>query len=98
MEFYVRIYRIEREVMAAICDQEIHGKTFEDDGIVLHIKKDFYGNELKGPEEVSAALKDATIANLVGENAVALAINEGAITPENVIQVEGVPHAQMVKM
>ncbi len=98
MEFYVRVYRIEKEVMVAVCDLEIYGKTFEDDEVVLHIKEDFYGDELMESKDVAAILEDATIANLAGENAIALAIEAGVIIPQNVIRVEGVPHAQMVRI
>jgi len=43
-------------------------------------------------------LKQANIANLVGERAIKCALANSFIEEANVIFVEGVPHAQMVKM
>ncbi|OYT28985.1 hypothetical protein B6U98_03495 [Thermoplasmatales archaeon ex4572_165] len=43
-------------------------------------------------------LKDATIANLVGETCIKIAINMDLIDQSNVIYIQGIPHAQMVRM
>jgi hypothetical protein len=42
-------------------------------------------------------LKHATIANLVGKRAIKCAVDNNFIDDANVISVDGVPHAQMVK-
>jgi len=95
MKFYVKTYRVQGEVLVAACDEDIHGKIFEDGSIALNVKKEFYGSELLGEKELSSLLKEATIANLAGKNVVAHAIKMGIINPENVLEVKGVPHAQM---
>nr|WP_269082561.1 DUF424 family protein [Acidiplasma aeolicum] len=38
------------------------------------------------------------MANLVGERVVSAAINANYIDPENVIRINGVPHAQLAKI
>ena len=43
-------------------------------------------------------LKNATIANLVGNKTVQCAINMGLVDPKCVLRIKGVPHAQIVKM
>jgi len=45
---------------------------------------------------VKKALKDATIANLVGEQSVACGIDSGIVDEHCVITIDGIPHAQMV--
>ena len=41
-------------------------------------------------------LRLATIANLVGEEVVRIAVEEGFIDESCVLRVDGIPHAQMV--
>lgn len=98
MQFYAKVYRAQSEVMVAACDRSVHGKTFEEGNLMLHVKKEFYGEELVGEDEISSLLARATIANLVGRDIVAHAIKIGIIEPQNVLRVKGVPHAQMVRM
>ena len=43
-------------------------------------------------------LQQCTMANLSGKFVVELAIKEGYILEENVLYVEGVPHAQLLKL
>jgi hypothetical protein len=43
-------------------------------------------------------IKNSTIVNLVGKNCVEKAISKGYVHPEAVLQIEGVPHAQIVKL
>ncbi len=98
MRFYTKVYKAQDEVVVAVCDEELRGKCFEEGDIVLHVKKEFYGEELKGEKETAELLKSATIANIVGENAVALAARIGLIDVNAVLKVKGVPHVQMVQM
>lgn len=98
MQFYAKVYRAQSEVMVAACDRSVHGKTFEEGNLVLDVKKEFYGEELVGEDEISSLLARATVANLIGKDIVAHAIKIGIIEPQNVLRVRGVPHAQMVRM
>jgi len=42
-------------------------------------------------------IENSTIVNMVGKNIVKKAIERGYVHPEAVIEIEGVPHAQIVK-
>ncbi|HDL15488.1 MAG TPA: DUF424 family protein [Euryarchaeota archaeon] len=94
----MKIYRVEREVIVAVCDEELHGRLFEEDGVRLEISKHFYGNELFSELEIVSALRGATIANLSGEEAVAIGIREGLIDKYRVLKVSGVSHAQYARL
>ncbi|HEQ78367.1 MAG TPA: DUF424 family protein [Euryarchaeota archaeon] len=98
MKFYMKIYRVEREVIVAVCDEELHGRIFEEDEVRLEISKDFYGNELFSELEIVSALRGATIANLSGEKAVAIGIREGFIDRNIVLKVSGISHAQYARL
>jgi len=98
MKFYVKVYRVQSELMVAVCDEEVYGKCYEEGGVVLRGEKKFYGDELKGRKETMRLLRQATIANLLGKDIVEQGIKIGIIDPANVLRVKGVPHAQMVRM
>lgn len=93
----LRIERTQGEVLVIICDSELIGKKFEEGDIKLKVKRSFYGGEETSTEECLDALKDATIANMVG-SIVEHAVKAGLVHPSNVIRIQNVPHAQMVRL
>jgi len=48
-------------------------------------------------DEAVSMIENSTIVNMVGKNIVKKAIERGYVHPEAVIEIEGVPHAQIVK-
>jgi len=94
----LKIIRIRGEVMLAACDREILGKYFEEGEFHIEVKEDFYHEVFVGRDTFVNALKTATIANLVGERVVKIAIEEGFVDEENVLRIQGIPYAQMVKL
>ncbi len=81
--------------LIAICDRELVGQTFTDGALRLEVSEFFYKGELTAPDDVKNALRRAKVANLVGERSVACALEEGFITKDNILMIDGVPHAQM---
>ncbi|MBA7516805.1 hypothetical protein ES705_08853 [subsurface metagenome] len=96
-KIYVKKYNFGADIMVAVCDTELIGESFEGDGLLLKISESFYKGEEATEREVVDSLKHATIANLVGERAIKCALDNDFIEEANVISVNGVPHAQMVK-
>jgi len=95
---YLKTHKISGEVMVAVCDCELLGKTFDEGMLSLTVESAFFGEEVATAREVAKALSGATIANMVGERAVACAIETSCIDGENVLRIGGVPTAQMVRM
>jgi len=91
---YVKIHKSESSEVVAVCDKELLGKTLKQEDIKISISEKFYKGEEKTEEEVIQILKEATNINLVGEKAVSAGIKAGIISEENIIKIEGVPHAQ----
>jgi len=85
-------------VLLAICDVEILGKTLRKGKMVFHVKEEFYKGTKAEIEEAMAMIKNSTIVNMIGKNVVEKAIEKGYVHPEAVLNIEGVPHAQIVKM
>ncbi len=94
--FRLKIYRVKGEVLVAVCDSELVGRTFRDGELKIEVKESFYGNREVGEEEVRKALRIATIANITGRRAVELAIEMGIIDKDNVLKIGECWHAQMV--
>jgi hypothetical protein len=95
---YIKIYETEESVLVAVCDRDLIGNTYRDSGLKLEVTEEFYKGELVDADLVQTALLEATTANIVGEQSVDAAISCGAVDPESVIVISGVPHAQMFRV
>ena len=87
-----------RNVLLAICDAEILGRTLRDGKIVFCVKEEFYKGARVNVEEAVSMIENSNIVNMVGRNVVKKAIQKGYVHPEAVLNIEGIPHAQIVKL
>jgi len=94
--FRLKVYRVRGEILVAVCDSELIGKTFREGDLKIEVKESFYGEKDVSEEEVRRALRMATIANITGKRAVQLAIEMGIVDKENVLKIGECWHAQMV--
>ena len=94
----MNLKKIGRNVLLAMCDAEILGKTLREGKIVFCVKEDFYKGARVNIEEAVLLIKNSTIVNMVGKNVVKRAIEQGYVHPEAVLKIQGVPHAQIVKL
>ena len=98
MDVYVNLKKVGRNVLLAICDCEILGKTLRQGKIVFHVKDEFYNGGKVALDDAVSMIQNSTIVNMVGKNCVEKAIEKGYVHPEAVLDIEGVPHAQIVKL
>lgn len=97
--FWAKFFVMKDDLLLAMCDDDLLGKTIGGGELELKVDKQFYGEKLIGNEkETLKYLAACSIGNLVGPRIVALAEKGGFITKENVISIGGVPHAQFVKL
>jgi hypothetical protein len=94
----MNLKKVDRNVLLAICDAEILGRTLCEGKIVFHVKEDFYKGAKVNVEEAVSMIENSTIVNMVGKNVVKKAVQRGYVHPEAVLNIEGVPHAQIVKI
>ncbi|AGN01595.1 hypothetical protein L593_08250 [Salinarchaeum sp. Harcht-Bsk1] len=85
-------------LLVAICDDDVLGESFEEGEISLTVTEEFYGDEAVPAEAALASLRRATVANLVGERAVGMAIEAGIVEEQNVLEVGGTRHAQVLSV
>ncbi|MCL2135001.1 MAG: DUF424 family protein [Candidatus Bathyarchaeota archaeon] len=98
MEVYVKLTQREGNVVLAICDVELLGKTLKEGRITFKIKEEFYNGGKTGIDEAINMVENATIVNLVGECCVKKAVQKGYVHPNAVLTIDGIPHAQIMKL
>jgi uncharacterized protein len=94
----MNLKKIGRNVLLCMCDIEILGRTLREGKIVFRVKEDFYKGARVDVDEAVSMIESSTIVNMVGKNVVKKAIERGFVHPEAVLQIEGIPHAQIVKL
>ena len=98
MEVYVNLKQVGKNVLLAVCDCELLGRTLREGKIVFRIKDEFYNGRKATVDEAMGMIRNSTIVNLVGKACVEEAISMGYVHPEAVIKIEGIPHAQIMKL
>lgn len=98
MDVYVNIRRTGNCTLLATCDAELLGKTLKEGKITFHIHEKFYKGSKVTLEEALELIKQSTIVNMIGQKIVKKAIEHGFVHPEAVLMIEGVPHAQIVRV
>jgi len=94
--FWCKTFRIKHNIVLAVCDEELLGKKIRKDPEFI-VKKTFYQGELTDEEKILKLLKKCNMANLIGGKITNIAIKNNFITGENIILIEGVPHAHFIK-
>ena len=95
---WIKVYTTQGEILLAACDEKVLGETFEEGELQIEVSQSFYGGDKVTCEDFKRQLKTATIANLVGMEVIEIALELGMVNEESVIEIGGVPHAQIAKM
>ena len=85
-------------LLVSVCDPDDLGETFETDGVSLTVEREFYSGREATAEEVVASLSRASVANLVGTEAVGVAVENGFVEETNVLEFEETRHAQYLRL
>mgnify|MGYP001610994595 CR=1 FL=1 len=98
MKFSYSVFKQDKETLLAVSDADIVGKTFEERDLQLDVSKEFYGSKTGDEKEIIELLKDATIINAVGKEIISLLVQKDIIEKKSVIEISGVPHAQIISI
>ncbi len=98
MDVYINLRKREKCVLLAICDADVLGKTLREGKMVFRVSEEFYKGSLVSLEEALDLIQKSTIVNMVGKKIVETALENGLVHPEGVLEIEGVPHAQIMKL
>ena len=98
IEVYVKVHHHGKDVVVAICDEDLLGKTFSEGAVKIEVSEKFYGGEKMRIGEAMKIAKKATIANFLGRNTVKYAVKNKLVHKDAVIVIASIPHAQLIKM
>ncbi len=97
MEAYFNLKKEGNNVLLAICDEELLGKTLREGKIVFKISEDFYKGKKISVDQAVSMIENSTSINLIGNECVKKAIENGYVHPGAVLKIEGISHAQIMK-
>lgn len=86
-------------LLVSLCDRDCLGETYAEGPVTLEVTESFYGGpEAEEVDEAAAidGLRRASVANIVGETAVTMAIDAGLVDEDRVLEVEDTLHAQLL--
>ena len=98
MQFSVRVSNYQKNMMLNICDVELLGKKIIQDELKIHISESYYGEKLVDHEEAKALMKNSSIINMVGKEAISLSIQLGIGSESGVKTISDVPFLIVFKM
>ena len=98
MKFSYKVFRTGNDVLLAIADAAIIGKTYSEGELQLEVKKEFYSEKNCGESKVSGLIKDATVINAVGKDIIAVLIKNKTVEEDHILYIKGMPHAQIIAL
>lgn len=84
--------------LVSVCDPEVLGETFANGDLDFEVNEEFYDGEPADEEDVVASLAGARVANIVGTDAVALAVEHGFVDEDSVLDLGETRHAQLLRL
>lgn len=84
-------------LMVSVCDVELVGKIINHGEMVISLSRDYFQEEVIKEDKAADLLKKCSIANLVGEKIVALAISLGLAKEVGVKRICNIPFLMIFK-
>jgi hypothetical protein len=97
LDVYVKLKKNGKNILLAICDANLLGRTLKEGKIVFKITNEFYKGWKISVDQAVTMIENSTNVNLIGNICVEKAIENGFVHPEAVLKIEGISHAQIVK-
>ncbi|MEI6294058.1 MAG: DUF424 domain-containing protein [Methanomicrobiales archaeon] len=96
---YLKVHRAsDGSTVVAACDRELLDRRLRHGDLELHVSEFFYGTTPADEGDVIRAIRDGNNINLIGEQAVAVAVGLGLVERSGCLIIEGIPHAQIVRV
>ncbi|HIG97663.1 MAG TPA: DUF424 family protein [Candidatus Aenigmarchaeota archaeon] len=95
--FSYNVLKQGKDVLLAICDENILGKTFSDGELEIFIS-DFYKGKSCGAADAIKLAKKATIINAVGKDIINILIEKKFVNASSILKIGETSHAQVITM
>ncbi|MHC1598180.1 MAG: DUF424 domain-containing protein [Candidatus Methanofastidiosia archaeon] len=96
MKAYVKVHKISKDIMVAICDEKVLDREFHKGKLKLHTNISFYKGKLIDVEDLEPFFASASILNIIGMDSVNKAIKCGYIDSTTVLEIGDTVHAQRI--
>ena len=90
---YLKINKTEKNEIIALCDSDLIGKNFSEKDLNLNVNERFYKGDIMGEDKIVKILMNAKNINIVGEEAIRLAVKHNIVEKEDIIKIKNIPHA-----
>ncbi len=94
--YYSRVIRYEGTLMVNICDADLIDSRIKDGDLEVTVSKDYFNNCIDEDEAIRL-LKGCSIANLIGKDIIAKAVELRLASPYSVREIAGVPFLMIFK-
>ncbi len=94
----MKLTKVGEENLLAATEYRLLNKTFRERNLHITVTEEFYGRMRVSVDAFKSALQICTIANLVGDTVINIAIEMGLIEEENILTIGGVKYAQYAKI
>lgn len=93
---YVKVHRRGKDVVVAVCDEELLGLSLYANGFEIKVDKEFYGGERVPISALWDYLREATIVNAIGNHVVAAIAEKISVAAEAAVELGGKLHIQLI--
>ena len=97
-KMYVKVHKDGLVQVLAVCDEDIIGKTIEDEKIKIEVSERFYKGQAIDEKKSLQMMKEFGNINMIGKKCVKLALDNGIIEKDNIILINKIPHAQLISL
>jgi hypothetical protein len=97
---FLKIHNNARGRIVAVCDEGLIGRVLEEKGACMDLDRyrGFYAERRVDAAEVEKALASFDSANIVGKEAVGVAISMGLAQKQDVMYIKKTPYIQIYKL
>ena len=95
--YAARTTKYSDSLMISVCDSDLVGKTLRQGEVVISLSSQYFQEEVIEKEQAADLLNKCSIANLVGEKIVAMAISMGLAKEASVKRICGIPFLMIFK-
>ena len=78
-----------------ITDTDLIGQSFEDEKLQLDLRKAFYVGEVMPASDLMPKIEGSYVLHVTGSKAVAFVRSLGYINSAKVLEIDGIPHAEV---
>lgn len=93
--FFIKVHTQGGRSILAVCDKELIGTRLKGKKISFLVSKGFYDGDLVNEDAVLALIKNVSSANLIGNRCVGLLIENGIVSKEDTLDIQGQMHVQI---